>query len=77
MVKHAPLTRERNTVTNRRPIVQQQVVVRDVTGIEEDFTLDTHGFQFVCHSTLVKRFDDEEVIKRQYYAETEEMLKVL
>ncbi|KAI0357450.1 hypothetical protein OH77DRAFT_1422309 [Trametes cingulata] len=51
------------------------VVVHDARGHEDEFTLDKNGFQFVKWPSKEKTFDDEERIKTQYYAETEEILK--
>ncbi|PCH36564.1 hypothetical protein WOLCODRAFT_28657 [Wolfiporia cocos MD-104 SS10] len=51
------------------------VVVHDVRGREEEFSLDKTGFQFVKHVSQEKEFDDEERIKTVYYKEVEELLK--
>jgi len=58
-----------------RPAVAQTVVVRDVAGEEEKYTLDSHGFQYVRHESAEKEFRDNEGIKAGYYAETEQLLK--
>ncbi|KAH9908283.1 hypothetical protein F4778DRAFT_342593 [Xylariomycetidae sp. FL2044] len=70
-----PVYITKNTVKNERPMVSQQVVVRDVTDHVDIYTLDLHGFQFRAHESRVKDFDDEEMVKTQYYAECEQLLK--
>ncbi|KAI0755227.1 hypothetical protein C8Q80DRAFT_1093485 [Daedaleopsis nitida] len=54
---------------------QQPVVVHDARGREQDFSLDTNGFQFVKHVSAEREFVDEERIKSVYYKEVEELLK--
>jgi hypothetical protein len=55
--------------------VSLPVVVHDVAGDEEKYTLDSHGFQYVKHESVEKDFQDEEQIKAQYYPEIEQLLK--
>jgi hypothetical protein len=40
-----------------------------------EFKLDTHGFRFVRHDTMVQNFLDEAEIKRVYYPEIEALIK--
>ncbi|KAK4106121.1 hypothetical protein N658DRAFT_490728 [Parathielavia hyrcaniae] len=58
-----------------RPTAEVEVEVTDITGSEDKYTLDSHGFQLVGHESSEKRFLDEEKIKTQYYAETEQLIK--
>jgi len=58
-----------------RPTAPQQVVVHDIRGSEDQYTLDTKGFQVVRHVSEEKEFLDDDQIKRVYYPETEELLK--
>ncbi|KAK4126858.1 hypothetical protein N657DRAFT_640720 [Parathielavia appendiculata] len=58
-----------------RPTVEVEVEVTDITGSEDKYTLDSHGFQLVRHESNEKSFLDEERIKAQYYAEVEQLLK--
>jgi hypothetical protein len=51
------------------------VEVTDISGQEEKYTLDSHGFQIVRHESKEKSFLDEDQIKSQYYKETEQLLK--
>jgi hypothetical protein len=59
---------------NREPI-SQQLLVHDVRGTEDKYTLDTTGFQIYKHESIEKDFLDEEQIKAVYYPEVEELLK--
>ncbi|KAI0011246.1 hypothetical protein F4779DRAFT_573955 [Xylariaceae sp. FL0662B] len=64
-----------NTVTNKRPTVAQQVVVRDITGEEDKYTLDSHGFQFHRHESKATDFHDPERVEAEYYPEAVQLLK--
>lgn len=61
--------------TFQLPLVAQDVVVRDISGDESNYTLDSHGFQIYRHESAEKDFDDDEKIKTDYYRETEQLLK--
>lgn len=58
-----------------RPPQPHPVTVHDIRGKEENFTLDTHGFQLFRHESKENEFLDLERIKKEYYAETEQLLK--
>lgn len=58
-----------------RPMDVVPVTVHDVSGHELDYALDSHGFQFYYHVSDEKFFLDDDRIKREYYAETEQLLK--
>lgn len=77
--EHADINLDRGTVTNERPTAPTQVTVRDMTGSENKYTLDTHGFQLVKHQTGLAKdsFKDEEKIFSQYYKESEQVYKNL
>ncbi|OAX30520.1 hypothetical protein K503DRAFT_225875, partial [Rhizopogon vinicolor AM-OR11-026] len=47
----------------------------NVRGREDEFSLDTCGFEFLKYPSTVKEFFDEEVIKTRYYAEVDQLLK--
>ncbi|OKL57355.1 hypothetical protein UA08_07540 [Talaromyces atroroseus] len=51
------------------------VKVHDVSGNELDYTLDKNGFQIYYHESKQKAFVDDEEIKKEYYPETEQLLK--
>ena len=61
--------------TYKQPSNEHSVIVRDIRGAEEDFTLDLVGFQYVKHESREKEFTDEDRIKSVYYEETEGFLR--
>lgn len=54
---------------------ERQKTVHDIRGTEEQYTLDTTGFEIYSHESAEKDFVDDEQIKRVYYPEVEELLK--
>ncbi|RMZ83681.1 hypothetical protein DV738_g1035, partial [Chaetothyriales sp. CBS 135597] len=58
-----------------RPRVSQNVLIHDISGDENKYTLDTQGFQYVKHESKEKDFDDDDKIKAEYYPEVEQLLK--
>lgn len=60
-------------------MVPTTVSISDITGREESFKLDTHGFQLYRHEVKSRCRDDEytndEMIKAGYYPEMEQLLK--
>ena len=61
--------------TYDRPAAPLAATIHDVSGHELDYKLDSHGFQLYYHESQEKDFLDEEKIKREYYPETEQLLK--
>ncbi|KAI1464577.1 uncharacterized protein F4812DRAFT_160087 [Daldinia caldariorum] len=61
--------------TYTRPAEPHQVHITDVSGREDEFTLDKNGFQFYRHVAQEKDFLDDDHIKAVYYPETEQLLK--
>ncbi|KAK0385935.1 hypothetical protein NLU13_7110 [Sarocladium strictum] len=61
--------------TYERPSEVHKVLVRDVRGKENQFTLDVNGFQFHKHTAQEKDFVDDAQIQDGYYKETEQLLK--
>jgi hypothetical protein len=61
--------------TYERPSETHKVTIHDVTGDEENYTLDSHGFQFVPSVSVEKDFLDDEKIKETYYKEVDQLLK--
>ena len=61
--------------TYDRPTVQKRLIVHDVRGREDQYTLDTTGFEIYKHESVEKDFLDDDKIKAVYYPETEELLK--
>ncbi|KAI1470528.1 uncharacterized protein F4812DRAFT_268902 [Daldinia caldariorum] len=73
-----PIVIADNTVKNERPHIPQQTIIHDVTGEEDQYTLDNHGFQFLRHESATKTlqdFQDEEHVKAEYYPESIRLLK--
>ncbi|CAI0655538.1 unnamed protein product, partial [Colletotrichum noveboracense] len=62
-------------VTNERKMIPHTMTVTDVTGDEDTFTLDSHGFQYLRHASVETDFTDEERIKNVYYPEAEKLYK--
>ncbi|KAK5655623.1 hypothetical protein OQA88_5554 [Cercophora sp. LCS_1] len=61
--------------TFERPAQPLEVTVTDITGDEDKYTLDSHGFQIYKHTSTEKDFVDDAKIKAEYYPETEQLLK--
>jgi len=61
--------------TYTRPAEPLDTTVHDISGNENKYTLDSHGFQIYKHSSVEKDFVDEEAIKNEYYPEVEQLLK--
>lgn len=58
-----------------REFESHPVTVKDVRGRENEYTLDSNGFQFYRHPSVEKDFVVDEDIKDQYYREVEQLLK--
>jgi hypothetical protein len=61
--------------TYDRPVTSLPATIHDISGHELDYTLDSHGFQLYYHESKEKDFQDDDKIKREYYPETEQLLK--
>ncbi|KAK7991948.1 hypothetical protein PG996_013039 [Apiospora saccharicola] len=59
----------------RQPKIATPVAIQNVRGREGDFTLDKQGFQYVKHKSKFTTFDDDELVRREHYAELEVMLR--
>ena len=69
-----PITGERRT--NYGP-EEKSVVIDNIRGKEDTFSLDTAGFQFYKHASKLTTFDNDEEIRREYYPESIELIKKL
>ncbi|TAQ86193.1 hypothetical protein B7494_g5485 [Chlorociboria aeruginascens] len=58
-----------------REMDSRRLVVHDIRGSEDQYTLDTTGFQIYKHESAEKDFLDDDQIQQFYYPETEELLK--
>lgn len=61
--------------TYDKPTTPLPATIHDLSGHEQDYTLDSNGFQFHYHESKEKDFLDDDKIKRDYYPETEQLLK--
>ncbi|PMB65588.1 hypothetical protein BM221_008949 [Beauveria bassiana] len=59
----------------RRKFDQKSVEITDINGLEQDYTLETHGFQFCKQILSEKTFQDEVIIRSTVYGETESLIK--
>lgn len=75
--KPTPIFIGKGRISNKRPHKAWEFVVSDVSGDEAQYTLDSHGFQYLQHQSSETTFTDEEQIKTLYYAECEELVKNL
>jgi hypothetical protein len=73
--KPTPIFIGRGRITNERPHIAHEFEVQDVTGEEEKYTLDSHGFQYCRHKSCEHDFTDEETIREKYYPECQQLLK--
>ncbi|KAH8203873.1 hypothetical protein TruAng_001937 [Truncatella angustata] len=62
-------------ITNERPHRPHRFVVSDVSGDEDRYTLDGHGFQYIRHESKEKDFVDEQRIRAEYYPECAQALQ--
>lgn len=70
----APNYSDRPSSYEREPL-SERLTVHDIRGSEDQYTLDTTGFQVYKHESAEKDFLDDAQIKANYYPETEELLK--
>lgn len=59
----------------RRKFDEHVVEINDARGHEDDFNLNTHGFQYHKHSSAERDFVDDERVKAIVYPETEKLIK--
>ncbi|KAF1842640.1 uncharacterized protein K460DRAFT_389231 [Cucurbitaria berberidis CBS 394.84] len=70
-----PIFIGKGRITNERPHRAQNFVVTDISGDENKYSLDSHGFQYCRHESREKNFTDEQAIQKAYYKECENLLK--
>ena len=73
-LKADPVTGEKQNNVGRDA---RSVVIENVRGKEDAFSLDTTGFQFYKHTSKFNTFDNDEAIRREYYSESLEVIKKL
>jgi hypothetical protein len=70
-----PIHIGRGRITNERPHNAYPFTIHDVTGDEAEYSLDTHGFQYIQHTSAETDFTDEEAIVSTYYKECKQLVK--
>ena len=70
-----PIFIGKGRVTNERPHRAHDFTITDLSGEEENYTLDSHGFQYIRHESGDKDFTDEQAIQSAYYQECEQLIK--
>jgi len=60
---------------NEKPIDTRNILVHDIRGEEDKYTLDKNGFQIHHHVSREKDFLDDGEIEAVYYPEVEQLLK--
>ena len=73
--KPTPIIIGGGRISNRRPHVPHEFLVTDVTGEEDKYLLDSHGFQYCHQKSAEKDFVDENAIQTTYYEECRQLLK--
>lgn len=72
--EHAPSIAGKRSTFNQ-PSIDLDTIVTDISGSEDQFTLDSHGFQLYDHVSQMKEFDNDDLIKEEYYPEVEELVR--
>ena len=57
------------------PHSPHNVIVHDISGEEDKYNLDSHGFQLYKYASKEKDFRDDDKIKAEYYPEIEDLIK--
>lgn len=70
-----PIFIGKGRITNKRPHRPHRFVVTDVSGNENKYTLDGHGFQYCQHQSCERDFTNEQAIQTAYYRECEQLLR--
>jgi hypothetical protein len=69
-----PIVIAKGHISNERPHLAHNFTVTDITGNENDYTLDTTGFQYIHHSSREQTFTSEHSIQTTYYPECRQLL---
>lgn len=70
-----PIIIGKGRITNERPHLAHNFTVADISGDEDGYTLDSHGFQYCHHESFETDFVDEQAIQTAYYDECKQLLK--
>ncbi len=72
----ASLGENKNSIPRSNLVFESRSVhVQDVRGHQDDFSLDTHGFQFVRQTSIVRNLKDRAAVSERYIPEMEELLR--
>lgn len=69
-----PIVIGKGRITNKRTHLSRQFVVSDVSGDEDQYTLDSHGFQYCRQTTEEKDFVDDAEIQKTYYPDCKKII---
>ncbi|ETS81107.1 hypothetical protein PFICI_06109 [Pestalotiopsis fici W106-1] len=70
-----PIVIGKGRITNERPHQTHDFVITDVSGEEDQYTLDRHGFRYHSHESVEKEFLDDQKILEVYYPECIRLLR--
>lgn len=70
-----PIYIGKGRISNERPHRPHDFVVNDITGAEDEYSLDSHGFQYCFRESREKNFTDDQSIRATYYEDCEQLLK--
>ncbi|KAF2196561.1 hypothetical protein GQ43DRAFT_444998 [Delitschia confertaspora ATCC 74209] len=70
-----PIFIGKGRIINSRPHLAHPFTITDISGDEANYTLDTHGFQYIVHSSLEQAFISEPAIHSTYYLECTQLIK--
>mgnify|MGYP005987685231 CR=1 FL=1 len=73
--KPTPIYIGKGRISNKRPHKAHDFVISDVSGNEDRYKLDSHGFQYLKHDSQEELFTDDERIRSVYYPECEQIIK--
>jgi hypothetical protein len=69
-----PIIIGKGRITNERPHHAHNVMVTDISGDEDKYTLDIHGFQYHHHASSEADFIDDQTTQSAYYDECKQLL---
>ncbi|KAF2036108.1 hypothetical protein EK21DRAFT_96090 [Setomelanomma holmii] len=70
-----PIFIGKGRITNERPHAAHDFVMNDISGDEDQYSLDSSGFQYVRHKSRESDFIDEQAIETAYYDECKQLLR--
>lgn len=75
--KPTPIFIGKGRISNERPHKARQFVISDISGDvdEEQYTLDSHGFQYCRHKSYEESFTDDQLIQTAYYQECQQLIQ--